>query len=323
MRASKDGYQPFRGYLTEQLEQLSELKHSDMPTFHVIEYDPLIDSSNVTPEKWQQIINDIARYYHDYDGFVILHGTDTMAYTASALSFLLENLAKPVILTGSQLPLEKIRNDARENIINAVYVASHYQFNEVALYFHDVLLRGNRSKKISSVNYAGFDSPNFPPLARIETQVNFSKNLLLPLPKHEFVNHNIRPANIAAIKLFPGMQTKYLEKILDNDLDAIIVGTYGQGNAPTDDKALIQLFRRAEAEKVILVNCTQCPHGTVNIRTYATGNVLAEIGFVSAFDMTIEAVIGKLYFLLSCDLTYCEIKRQMEINLCGELTLLS
>ncbi len=319
MKASASGYDNSQGHVAELLSKLPELLNDEMPGFEIIEHVPLLDSANVTPKIWGRIAEDVERYYNDFDGFVILHGTDTMAYSASALSFMLENLNKPVIFTGSQVPLEATRTDARDNLINALYIASKFELYEVGLCFHDVLLRGNRAKKLSSVSYHAFDSPNLPPLASIETKVKFKSHLLRKAPSVDFSIRRIKDVNIASIKLFPGMPSYYLEKLFDARLDALVLGTYGMGNAPVDDKQLMDIFSKAAEKGVILVNCTQCQHGSVNMQTYSVGSKLAEFGFISANDMTIEAVIGKLYYLLSCDLSCDEVRKQMQMNLRGEL----
>jgi len=320
MHATDRGYNTAKNHLIKLMANLTELNSDAMPDYDVIEYEPLIDSANMTPTTWNKIAEDIQSYYQKYAAFVILHGTDTMAYSASALSFMLENLAKPIIFTGAQLPLEAVRTDARENLINTFYLASHHEFNEVGLFFHDVLFRGNRTKKTSSVRYDAFNSPNFSALAKIETDIRWNKHLLLSPPIEGFQIRKIKKINIATIRLFPGIFPDYVDKMCSDDLAALIVGTYGVGNAPTEDKALMQAFKRAENRGVMLVNSTQCPHGTVNMQTYAVGNELANLGFVSSFDMTMEAVIGKLYYLFSCDLKIDEIKQQFQMNLRGELT---
>lgn len=320
MKPTERGYDVEPGYLSELISALPQLSYADMPNFEVIEHTPLIDSANVTPKFWGRVAEDIVRYYDEFAGFVVLHGTDTMAYSSSALSFILENLNKPVIFTGSQAPLVETRTDARDNLINSLYIASQFELNQVALCFHNVLLRGNRAKKVSSTKYQAFASPNAPAIAKIETEIKFNSSMLQKAPTVRFSARNIKELNIANISLFPGIKAHNFERLLDADLDALIVGTYGMGNAPIADKELMHFFQGASEQDVLLVNYSQCQHGKVNMSTYSVGQKLADIGFVSAHDMTMEAVITKLYYLLSCDLALDEVKKQMQVDLRGELT---
>lgn len=320
MQRQSEGYANSPGYLAECLQTMPELENAALPQFELVEYQPLLDSANISPVIWNQMACDIAARYDQYDGFVILHGTDTMAYSSSVLSFILQNLSKPVVFTGSQVPLEQAHGDARENLINALGVAQCDRLQDVALCFHDVLLRGSRAKKVSSTRYDAFASPNCEPLAKIDAEIQFNSNYTVDKSEDAFSIVAIKDVNIASVKLFPGMRSNYLEALLDSPLDVLILGTYGVGNAPTLDTTLMQILKRAHAQGVMLISCTQCHHGSVDLNTYASGTYLADIGFVGALDMTIEAVIAKLYYLFSLDLSRAEIAAQFQQDLRGELT---
>lgn len=205
MKPTEDGYAPAKGFLREQMEAMPELKHDDMPEYFIHEYDPLLDSANMTPDNWMEIAMDIYNNYYEYDGFVVLHGTDTMAYTASALAFMLEGLAKPVVITGSQIPLYEIRSDGRVNLITAMQIAANYKIPEVCLYFGDKLLRGCRSVKFSADRLHAFTSPNFPPLGTVGIDIKINWDLVLPFPNRDFKVQRLRQHNIGYLRFFPGI----------------------------------------------------------------------------------------------------------------------
>lgn len=321
MEKTAKAYQPQPGSLTRLLSEMSELKHPDMPTYTLHEYEPLIDSADATPALWTMIGEDIINHYDKYDGFIVLHGTDTMAYTTSALSFMFENLTKPIIVTGSQVPMGHVTTDARENVINALYMASHYEIPEVCLFFNNKLLRGNRAKKISATSYTAFDSPNFNPLGEVATTIKIRHNKLLPMPTKKTHFQKITFPCIGSISLFPGMSLKFMHNLLSKPLQALVIETYGSGNAPAD-KELYRILEKANEQNIIVVNCTQCLHGRVKMHSYANGKALLEVGVISANDMTLEATICKLYYLFSCNFTTNEIKKKLQENIRGELTLL-
>jgi len=295
---------------------------------------PPIDSSNVNPKHWGGIAKIIRDNYHEYDGFVVLHGTDTMAYTASALSFLLENLAKPVIFTGAQLPIADPRNDAAQNLVTALMIAASYNaptVPEVCILFDNVLLRGNRSQKISVNGFAGFDSLNCRPLAEIGTDIKVNRELIRGANTGKFfINETVFDENVTVVNIFPGIKPEALRHIFNIEgLRGVILQTYGAGNVPTDDKAedggpLLKEICAAIKEKgIVFVNITQCRCGTVEMDVYGTGVKLKEIGVVGGGDMTNEAALVKMMFLLGKypnpkDLE--TVKEQMKKNLRGELS---
>lgn len=315
-----NGYEPSPGYVQSALAQLPALKHEDMPEYVIKEYSPLLDSSNMTVEEWNRIASDIAKEYDNFDGFIIFHGTDTMAYTASALSFMLEHLSKPVILTGSQIPLSEVRNDATDNVITSLWLCAHQPLHEVCIYFNQRLLRGNRTQKTSAQCFNAFDSPNYPHLASIGSDIQIHQQLLQPPPEHPFKLQRINPQFIANFRLFPGFSLEVLDYILAQPLQALILETYGAGNAQNNDPRFLELLTKACKREVIIMNCTQCQQGRVEMNQYATGHTLKQAGLISAHDMIPEAVHCKLLYLLSKNIDVPQIKTLMETNLCGELS---
>lgn len=319
MHKTSHGYAPQSGHLAKSMAKLPELHNLDMPLYDVHEYAKPIDSANMTPNDWYRIGEEILNNYSDYDGFVILHGTDTMSYTASALSFMLENLGKPVILTGSQLPLFETRNDARENLINALLMAGRYAIPEVCVYFNNKLFRGNRSTKMDATSFAAFASPNYPALGKIGTDIHLRHELILKPTNHALHLQSFKPIMVSTQRIFPGIPHEMLKTILQMPLDALILETFGLGNAP-EDPAFIEMISEATARGMLIVNRSQCAFAKVKMSEYATGTALLKAGVVSAGDMTIDAAVTKLFYLFSKDLPLEEIKKQMMLNLRGELT---
>ncbi len=321
MQKSDNGYIPVSGFMEKQLAGMPEFHRPEMPEYTIHAYEPLIDSSDMSPKDWQQIADDIKDNYEKYDGFVILHGTDTMAYTASALSFMLENLSKPVIVTGSQIPLAELRSDGQANLLNALHIAANYPINEVTLFFNNQLLRGNRSTKSHADGFNAFTSPNLPPLleAGISIQVN-NQTTVDKKPDGEFKVHNITPQPIGVITMYPGISHEVIRNTLRQPVNAMILLTFGVGNAPQNPELLGHL-KEASERGVIVVNLTQCLAGKVNMGGYATGCALAEAGVISGFDMTPEAALAKLHYLLSKNLSYNEVKTEMQKILRDEMSL--
>lgn len=318
MVATGRGYAPQQGFIRTALGEISDLKSEEIPLYDLIEYNPLLDSSDVSLGEWVKIAKDIEDQYGIYDGFVILHGTDTMAYTASALSFMLDGLTKPVILTGSQIPLCEIRNDARDNVTTALYLAGNYRIPEVCLYFRNKLLRGNRSVKVSADDLIAFDSPNYPVLAEAETQVELHEKLIAK-PGNGLVMRAFLPMKIAVLKIFPGIQFELFDRILTPDLKGIVIEAYGAGNIPNSHGALLEILKKAEQNGTVIVVCTQCLRGSAIIGKYRSSEDLVEAGAISGYDMTIEATVTKLYYLLSMNYDRETVKRMMGTNLRGEL----
>lgn len=321
MKKSHEGYVPDKGHLTASIKALPEFHREEMPSFTINEYQPLIDSSNMTPSDWQRIADDIKANYDDYDAFVVLHGTDTMAYTSSALSFMFENLSKPIIVTGSQIPLSQLRSDGQVNVLNSLFIAANYPINEVGLFFNNKLYRGNRSIKAYADGFNAFDSPNMPPLleAGINIKVVAGETCSSVKLKQEVIVRDITPQPIGVVHLYPGISAEVIENVIRQPVKALIIRSYGVGNAP-QNSALLACLAKAKQQKIVVVNCSQCIKGTVNMSGYATGNALSQAGVISGHDMTLEATLTKLHYLLSQDLGYSEICRLMQESLRGELS---
>lgn len=321
MVATERGYAPEKDSFHRLLGEIPELRAPSMPEWDIVDMDPLLDSTNIAVEEWNRIAGLIADNYEKYDGFVILHGTDTMAYTASALSFMLEGNSKPVVLTGSQIPLCEVRNDARDNLITAIMVAAQGVVKEVCLYFGGSLLRGNRAMKRSADGLIAFDSPNYPHLMDAAISIKYNYNNLLQPSGEEFHLRKLHNVPIAVLKVFPGIQFEIFEGIMTEALKGVVIETFGSGNMPERGGKLLPLIRKAADNGTILAICTQCPQGTVSLGTYEVSNNLKLAGAVSGCDMTTEAAIAKLYYLFSCGYEEAEIKRLMETDLRGEVSV--
>ena len=321
MMPSPQGYAPSREAFHALLAGIPELKADGMPLWDIVDMDPLLDSSNITVNEWNKVGFMIAEHYEDYDGFVVLHGTDTMAYTASALSFMLRKNRKPVVLTGSQIPLCEIRNDARDNLITSLLIAAGGRVHEVCLCFGGKLLRGNRAMKYSADDLIAFESPNYPPLAEIGIDIRYNDAALMPPCGGRAVLQPLKNIPIGVIKVFPGIQFELFDAIMTEKLRGIVIETFGAGNIPGNGDALLPMIRKAAGNGTILIVCSQCPHGTVALGAYETSAALREAGAVSGYDITTEAAVAKLYYLFSRDLSREEILRRMEKSLRGEITL--
>ena len=308
--------------------------YTHLPMLHLIDakvdfdvMQPLIDSSDTNHEFWIKLATHIYNKYDSYDGFVVLHGTDTMAYTASALCFLLENLGKPVILTGSQLPLGVMRTDGRENILNSIEIAAdtkngHPCVPEVCIYFENSLYRGNRAYKDNAEHFNAFTSSNYPKLAEVGVFIKYNHQYIRRQPAEKLILHTKMDDNIAILKLYPGITDKAVSTLFSTPgLRAVIMETFGAGNAPSNEKFLNQM-QSAVDKGIIIVNVTQCKGGgAVELGKYATSLELRKLGIVSGHDITTEAAVSKLMYLLGEGLTNDEVKMWMEIPLRGEITV--
>lgn len=320
MTRSDNGYVPESGHFRAMLDAIPDLKSPEMPEWTITEMTPLLDSSNMTVREWNKIGTLIADSYESYDGFVVLHGTDTMAYTASALSFMLEGLDKAVILTGSQIPLCELRSDGRDNLITSLLIAGSGRVHEVCLYFGGKLLRGNRAAKYSADGLSAFFSPNYPALAEAGIAIRYNESALRPSSGGSLRLQQLRDVPIGVLKVFPGIQFSLFEQIMTERLLGIVLETFGAGNIPGSATALLPIIQKAFQNGTVLAVCSQCPQGTVALGAYETSNALKRAGAVSGMDMTTEAAVTKLYYLFSCGYNTNRIKELMERDLCGEIS---
>lgn len=311
-------------YLKEYIPELKRFKF----TIDTIQFNPPVDSSDIEPDGWCKLVNIIEKNYQKYDGFVILHGTDTMAYSASALSFMLENLNKPVILTGSQLPIGKMRTDGKENLITALEIAVDKFENgkaivpEVCIFFQNQLMRGNRTTKINAENFKAFHSFNYPVLAESGIHIKYEHQLILhPSTRRPVRFHYLLDPNVMILKLFPGITTEIVKTIFDiPKLKGVVLETYGTGNA-LNKKWFLDIVKEAIDKGIVIMNVTQCSSGSVDMERYEGGKSLLDLGVLSGYDITTEAAITKLMFLFGHGMNNDQVKEHISYSLIGEITV--
>ena len=327
MEPGEHGLVPAAGLRDKIAQVIPPSGQGALPAWTLHEYPQLIDSSMAQPQDWLAMAADIASRYDDYDGFVIIHGTDTMAYSAAALAFALQGLAKPVILTGSQQPWGTVNSDALDNLTGALLMAAHTGVPEVGLYFNGQLLRGNRSTKASSTALNAFASPNYPSLATLaadSTQPVVNQQALLPVATQ--ANFQLQQPvlnNLLVLQLHPGLQAAQLERLLAVPTDALILKSFGAGNAPTQLPRFVDVIAQVIERGVMVINLSQCYQGRVEPGRYAAGTPLVEAGVLSGYDLTVEAATTKLYYLWSQGLDAVALRTAWQQPCVGEFSLMT
>lgn len=322
-------YDPSGKYLipfdfSQVMKKIPELASFDIE-ITVLPFEQPIDSSDIKIHQWLNLARTIYDFYQDFDAFVILHGTDTMSYTASAVSFLLENLGKPVIFTGSQLPIGARRTDARENFISAIEIAASKHADgtplvpEVCIFFANLLLRGNRSRKVQSLDFTAFESENYPPLATAGIRIKYNYNLIAEYPTESFDFYRKMDSNVTFLTLFPGIQNNYIDHLLHMDgLKGVVLKTFGSGNAPSEN-GFISVLENAIQRGIFIYNVSQCSGGSVIQGMYGTSRRLRDIGVVSGGDITPEAAITKMMLLLGNTQDHDLIRLRLSESMRGEM----
>ncbi len=319
MMPTENGYAPNPDAFPHLLKKIYDVNLDGFPSYEVLCLPKLLDSSDITYLEWNDIGRVIFSRYCDFDGFVVLHGTDTMAYTAAAMSFMLEGLDKAVVFTGSQIPLCRFRSDGIDNLVTAVLVAASGKVHEVCLYFGGALMRGNRVTKISADDLEAFASPNYPRLAEVGTDISYRKKFLRQKSPKPLNLCEIRHTPIAVIKIFPGITAKIFRALADSGVRGIVLEAFGAGNIPSGGE-LSEFFREAKEKGIVLAVTSQCTKGNVSIGTYAASRSLADGGAIGVFDMTTEAAVAKLYYLFSKYDSIDTVRELMAQDLRGEIS---
>lgn len=322
MKPAAKGYMPASGFLWKQISLLHGPADEDLPSYEFRELDTLLDSVNMQPADWVKIARVIQSLYDDFSGFVVVHGTDTMTYTASALAFLLEGLDKPVILTGAQRPLHLEPAEGIENIVNSLQFAARFELPEVCICFAGRLLRGCRAVKVNANQPDAFQSPNYPLLGKVAPQptVDWAQVRVSKIPSAALSVQIQRQARVGVLRLFPGITSRFIERALDEPWDGLILQTYGAGSAPTTDPVLLSVLEDAVANGLVIVNVSQCLQGSVHNSRYETASVLRQAGILSGGDMTTEAALTKLFYLFGNNLPHDQLGAAVQSNLRGEIT---
>ena len=319
MMPTEKGYAPNPAAFPELLETIHDINLPGFPTYEVVCLSRLLDSSNITYLEWNEIGRIIRDRYDDFNGFVVLHGTDTMAYTASAMSFMLEGLDKAVVFTGSQIPLCRMRSDGIDNLVTSILVAASGEVHEVCLYFGGQLMRGNRVTKSSADDLDAFSSPNYPHLANIGTSITYRKKFLRKPSEGGLRLFEIGAVSIAVIKIFPGIQYSLFESMIAGGVKGVVLEAFGAGNIPNGE-SLAPILALAKERGTVVVVCSQCQRGNVSIGTYEASMHLGAEGAIGGMDMTTEAAVAKLYYLFSKYGDRDKVKELMQIDISGEVS---
>jgi L-asparaginase len=320
MKATGNGYAPVPGHLTAQVRDRPDLHVDEVPELAIGEYEQLLDSANARPADWLRMARDLTERRRDYDGFVVLHGTDTMAYTASALAFLLRGLGKPVVVTGSQIPLGVLRSDGRQNFLTATLVAARDDVREVCLVFGSQILRGCRTVKSSASGFEAFSSPNLPPLGMAGVEITVDAARLRAVDADAIALPPALDAPVGLLRLYPGMPASLLRAAMASPIRGLVLEAYGAGTVPDADSSFLAALREGADRGVVVVVVSQCVDGRVDLGAYATSAPLVAAGAVGGLDMTTEAAYTKLVVLLSEGHPVGEVRRLMASDLAGEMS---